>query len=80
MPLSVYWIKAALTLFVVVGLCWLPVVWLQIQARNLAGAAAAQGLPLTPAYHRVMRWWFWLGWPAFGAMLLIFYLMVHKPV
>ena len=64
----------------VVGACWLPVLWLQLRARNLSCAAAATGTPLPAAYFRVMRWWFRLGWPAFFAVIAIFWLMVFKPV
>src|SRR5712691_7315890 len=31
-----FWIAASLALYVLVGLCWLPVVWIQLQLRNLA--------------------------------------------
>ena len=50
------------------------------RARSRAEAAALAGAPLPAAYHRVMRWWFWLGWPAFLGVLAIFWLMVAKPV
>ncbi|OJY89936.1 MAG: hypothetical protein BGP25_04905 [Lysobacterales bacterium 63-13] len=76
---STFWIKWALILFVLIGACWLPVLWLQLRARNLARAAVASGLPLSTHYQRVMRWWFWLGWPAFLSVILIFWLMVMKP-
>jgi len=79
MPLQVFWLKTALILFFVVGACWLPVVWLQIGARDLARQSVASGQPLPPAYHRIMRWWFWLGWPAFLGVIAIFWLMVVKP-
>lgn len=79
LPLTTFWISAALFLFVLVGCCWLPVLWLQLRARNLAIAAAANGTALPPAYRRVMRWWFWLGWPAFASVIAIFWLMVLKP-
>lgn len=79
LPYSLWWIRSALLLFLVVGACWLPVLWLQWRARNLAEAACAGGTPLPPAYHRTMRWWFMLGWPAFIGVLLIFWLMVAKP-
>jgi uncharacterized membrane protein len=78
-PYSVFWLKAALLLFFVVGACWLPVLWLQWRARDLAIAASAAGAPLPAAYHRVMHWWFWLGWPAFISVIVIFWLMVMKP-
>lgn len=79
LPLDIFWVKAALMLFFVIGACWLPVLWLQVRARNLAQRAVADGTPLPPAYHRAMRWWFWLGWPAFVSVIVIFWLMVMKP-
>ena len=72
--------KASLWLYAVVVAGWLPVLWLQIRARDLAAQAVASGSALPPAYHRVMRAWFWLGWPAFLSVLAIFWLMVAKPV
>jgi uncharacterized membrane protein len=80
MPLSVFWLKAALILFFVTGACWLPVLWLQVRARNLAQVAETAGTSLPPSYFRTMRWWFWLGWPAFLSVIAIFWLMVVKPV
>lgn len=80
LPLTTFWVKTALVLFFVTGACWLPVVWLQIRARNLARQAAAAQTPLPQAYARVMRWWFWLGWPAFISVIVIFWMMVHKPL
>ena len=74
------WLLYALVLFLVVGACWLPVLWLQWRARNLAEQADANNTPLPAEFHRVMRWWFWLGWPAFISVLAIFWLMVMKPV
>ncbi len=78
-PYGLYWLKMALALFFVVGACWLPVLALQVRARNLAAEAARTGQPLPDAYHRVMRWWLWLGWPAFLGVIWIFWLMVAKP-
>ena len=73
------WLVVALLLYLVAGACWLPVVWLQLRARDLAAAAAATAMPLPPEYFRVMRVWFVLGWPAFLAVIAIFWLMVAKP-
>ena len=39
----------------------------------------AASRPLPPAYRRCVAIWFALGWPAFGAFLVIFWLMVAKP-
>jgi len=79
LPLDVFWVKTALVLFFVIGACWLPVLWLQIRARDLALQAVAASQPLPPAYYHAMRWWFWLGWPAFISVIAIFWLMVMKP-
>ena len=79
LPLDYSWIRVALWLFVLVGCCWLPVLWLQVRARNLAREAVARGTPLPREYHVVMRWWFVLGWPAFIGVMAIFWLMVAKP-
>lgn len=76
---STPWIVAALVLYAVAGLCWLPVVWLQIRLRDLAAGAASRGQPLPADYHRLFRVWFILGWPAFLAVLAIFALMIARP-
>jgi uncharacterized membrane protein len=78
-PLLHSWLTMALLLFALVGACWLPVLWLQVRARNLARIAAERGEPLPRAYYTAMRWWFWLGWPAFISVMIIFWVMVAKP-
>ncbi|MGM9514133.1 DUF2269 family protein [Roseateles sp. DB2] len=78
-PLDTPWLLAALILYVVAGGCWLPVVWLQLRMRDMAETALAHGEPLPERYWRFARWWEALGYPAFAAMPLIFWLMVAKP-
>lgn len=73
------WLQASMVLYVIAGACWLPVVWLQWRARDLAAEAFREDAPLPLVYNRYMRLWFALGWPAFLAVLLIFWLMVAKP-
>ena len=46
---------------------------------QLAATAHAGNQPLPPGFDRAMRLWFVLGWPAFLAVLAIFWLMVRKP-
>lgn len=77
--LGTSWIVVSLILYGVAGLCWLPVVWLQIRMRNLASTAAANGNALGEAYQACFRLWFWLGWPAFLSVVAIFGLMIAKP-
>jgi uncharacterized membrane protein len=73
------WIIASLALYVAVGLCWLPVVGIQLRLRELAAEAARSSSPLPPAYDRLFRIWFMLGWPAFLGVIAIFALMIIKP-
>lgn len=79
-PFNTGWVVLSLALYVVTGLCWLPVVWIQMRLRRLAEAAVAAGEPLPPAYDRLFRVWFVLGFSAFAAVLAIVWLMVAKPV
>ena len=78
-PLFSGWLGLSLLLYVLTGLFWLPVVWIQARMRDLAGQAARSGEPLPPAYDRLFRIWFACGFPAFGAVLAIITLMVIKP-
>jgi uncharacterized membrane protein len=73
------WIELSLILYLVTGLFWLPVVWLQIRMRDLARIAARTGGPLPPSYHRLYRAWFACGFPAFVAVLAILWLMGTRP-
>ncbi len=78
-PLSLPWLSWSILLYVLIGCCWIPVVWLQLRMRNLADRAARDATALPPAYFRYYRWWSGLGWPAFICVLVVFYLMVAKP-
>jgi uncharacterized membrane protein len=79
LPWSTPWILWSVILYVVAGLCWLPVVWLQIRLRDLAMQAAAAGTPLPAAFYKLRRVWVALGFPALFAFLAVFYLMIAKP-
>ena len=78
-PLTEGWILLSLLLYVLAGIFWLPVLWIQRELRNLARSAARAGDPLPKNYQRLFRLWFACGWPAFIAVLLILWLMVNKP-
>jgi uncharacterized membrane protein len=77
--LSEGWIVLSLLLYGFIGLFWLPVVWIQIQLRNMARQSASEGAPLPERYHRLFRLWFVCGFPAFAAILLIIALMLYRP-
>ncbi|WP_263144519.1 DUF2269 domain-containing protein [Pseudomonas sp. RIT-PI-AD] len=79
-PLNQFWLLCSLGLFVFAGLCWLPVLWLQVRVRDMAETALREGTPIAPRAQRYMKVWFVLGWPAFVAFVAIFFLMVAKPL
>lgn len=78
-PLDEGWVVLSLALYVFTGIFWLPVVWIQIRLRDLAKQAAVEATPLPPAFDRLYRVWFAFGFPAFFAVVAIFWLMLTKP-
>jgi uncharacterized membrane protein len=73
------WLATSLGLYVVAGLFWVPVIFMQMEMRNLARLAAEKGQPLPPRYYALFRRWFWFGIPGFGSVMTILYLMIAKP-
>jgi uncharacterized membrane protein len=73
------WIVLSILLYLVTGAFWLPVVLMQMRMRDLAVAAVRDGALLPKTYHRLFWWWFAFGFPAFGAVVAIFWLMIAKP-
>ena len=72
------WLIGTYTLFALAGVCWLPVVWMQIQMAKIA-ADNINNLELPEIYWRYTRTWQRLGMIAFPAMLIVYALMVFKP-
>ena len=73
------WLAASLALYVVAGLFWVPVVFMQIEMRDLARAAAEKATALPPRYFALFRRWFAFGIPGFGAVMIVLWLMIAKP-
>lgn len=78
-PLNQGWVLITILLYIIAGACWLPVVWLQIRMRDLTSEAYRANLPLGKNYQKYAHIWFWLGVPAFIAMIAIYFLMIFKP-
>lgn len=78
-PWSTPWLMASVALYLLAGACWLPVVWLQLRLADMAKKAAAAGTALPPLYWRYARYWERLGYPAFVAMVGVYFLMAGKP-
>lgn len=78
-PLTSGWIVASLALYLFTGAFWVPVVFMQRRMRDLARIAAQDGTALPEGYFRLYRRWFAFGFPAFFAVLTIFWLMIARP-
>ncbi len=73
------WIALSISLYIVTGAFWLPVVWMQMRMRTLAMEAIGKGTALPTEYHKLFWRWFAFGFPAFAAVLGIFWLMIARP-
>lgn len=74
-----YWLVATYIIYFVAALCWLPVVWIQIQLKNMLADALEKESALPIRYNKLFKVWFLLGRPAFVGLIVVFYLMVAKP-
>ena len=74
------WLAATYAIYAIALACWLPVVRLQLQIRD-AYRARLDGATIDEALlARRIRTWFVLGWPAFVGLVIVFWLMVAKPI
>lgn len=73
------WLLATYALFILAGIWWLPVVWLQIQMAKIAMMAMDNNTELPQRYWRYAIIWERLGMLAFPSMLIVYGLMVFKP-
>ena len=78
-PLVSPWSLAVWALFLLTGVCWLPVVVIQMRLSQEANRTTSVDA-LSGHFHRMFQNWFLLAWPAFTAVVLLFYLMVAKPL
>ncbi len=78
-PFTEGWLALSLGLYALAGVFWLPVVWIQARMRDLAREAASAGEQLPDSYHRLFRIWFVFGFPGFGSVVAIIWLMIAKP-
>ena len=74
------WIMYGLILYFFAGACWLPVIWIQIKMRDIAKTAMSNNSELPASYWKYDKWWLVLGSLAFPAIIIVFYLMLFKPV
>ena len=73
------WLSVSLGLYAMAGLFWIPVIFMQIEMRDLARDCRRAHQPLPPRYFRLFRRWFVFGIPGFGSVMAILWLMIAKP-
>src|SRR5262249_29711792 len=73
------WLLTSLALYAGAGLFWVPVIFMQIEMRNLARLAAEKAAVLPPRYFALFRRWFLFGIPGFGSVMIILWLKIAKP-
>ena len=72
-PFDSAWFVAVTSLFVLVGACWIPVVWIQIRIRKIVSEGDGRA-----EVQRLMTVWIGLGAVAFAGVLLLLFLMVSR--
>src|SRR5690242_18959884 len=73
------WLAASLALYALAGLFWVPVIFIQMEIRDLAGVAAEKRQPLPPRYLVLFLHRFVFGVRGLGPVMIILYLMISKP-
>ena len=72
-PIGSAWFLAVVCIFVLIGLCWIPVVFIQIRIRDTLNSGGS-----ISECARLIKIWILLGIPAFFGVLVLYYLMVSK--
>lgn len=73
------WFYTVIGLFIFIGACWIPVVHIQYKIRNLAYKDIDKD-NMPDSFRQLMHYWTILGCLAFAAILVLYYLMVIKPI
>ncbi len=73
------WFITSIGLFIFIGACWIPVVFIQYQLRSISAANFDESR-LYGQFRNLMRIWTLLGTLAFTAIVMIFWIMVVKPL
>ncbi|CAI3940708.1 Uncharacterized membrane protein [Commensalibacter communis] len=79
-PFSTLWVVWSIILYSLSIILWIIVVQLQIHIAELAQIAHEQQIPFPQKGWSYFKWWVALGWPTFLCFLLIFWLMVTRPI
>ena len=74
------WLMLTYGIYIIAGACWPPMIWIQIQLQKMIAETLKAGADLPERYRRLFKIWFIRGWPAFIGLVMVFFLMVAKPV
>ncbi len=72
------WLMSAYILYLLIGLAWLPVVWLQVKMYRCTAQALRLNTALDERYIIYQRYWERLGYVGFSGAIVVFYIMVSK--
>ena len=72
------WLVASYGIYLLAGACWVPVVLIQMRMKRMIESRLRGEAFDEASYNRLFRTWFALGWPAFGGLIIVFWLMVAK--
>jgi uncharacterized membrane protein len=78
-PFTSTWFIVVISLFVFIGCCWVPVVFIQYRLKNIVEGQERDDV-LDARFRRLMALWTALGIPAFLGIAIMFWLMVFKPL
>lgn len=73
------WAITVFGLFIFIGACWLPVVFIQYKLKLIA-EAQIEKIYLDRNFGKLIKLWIALGIPAFSGIVIMFWLMVFKPL
>lgn len=79
-PFSTLWVVWTIILYSFSIILWVIVVQLQIHIAELAQISWYQKTPFPKVGWTYFKWWVVLGWPTFFCFLIIFWLMVTRPI
>lgn len=79
-PLTSSWLVVSVALYISAGCCWLAMIYLQLLMRDPPEYAFATQQGLDARYAHLAGLWFWLGVTAFVMLVIVYCLMIFKPV
>lgn len=76
-PFNSLWFFLIIGLYLLIGCCWIPVVFIQYKMRNIYSHSPLNDKDKKQLSY-LMKWWILLGVIAFISILFIYWLMLNK--